>query len=371
MALDPSKEMAKIQRKTALIDNLNYIPPFSGEGNSVSFGDFYEKLDSFANMFGWDDEEKKFALLSRLSGAAARLLKIHKIKSFEELVSILKNRYSQHITPDVQLNKLMNFKQTPAMTVQDFYDRACDLSLNSLVIEGIQDDVVEKSRKALLHSVLLNNLSPEIRKGVIARNPKTPEEVLQIALLEEKAYKSVNPFYNSYESSENIPNPQNVPCAAVFSQKSDNESHNRQIQNLKSQIDLLAAKIDSLVEIKSKEVQNNFNQGCESSQTGIFYCFKCGLPGHYARNCTLNRYTNDYGRGFHQNPRGRGQNSRGRNYQSENYRGNNNRGGYRRHRGNFDQGYETNRRNRDDNASGETRQDEHSNPTTSNNALNV
>lgn len=229
----------------------------------------------------------------------------------------------------------------------------------------------KKGRKALLHSVLLNNLSPEIRKDVIARNPKTPEEVLQIALLEEKACKSVNPFYNPYESVENTQDPQNVPCAAVFSQKNDSESQNKQIQYLKAQIDLLAAKINSLIEFKSKEVQNDFNQGQEMDQSRVFYCFKCGLPGHYARNCILNSYANDYGRGYHQNPRGGGQNYRGRDNPYENYRGNSNRGAYRGQRGSFDQGYRTSRRNRDDNASGDALQNEHSNLAATDNALNV
>lgn len=44
--------------------------------------------------------------------------------------------------------------------------------------------------------MILGNLVPEVRKGVITKCPITPEEILEYALLEEKACKNVNPIYN-------------------------------------------------------------------------------------------------------------------------------------------------------------------------------
>lgn len=85
------------------------------------------------------------------------------------------------------------------MIVQDFFDKAFDMSLRALVIDGLQGEVVEKSRTTVLHPMLLGNLSPEICKGFIAKNPKSPDEILQKALLKEKACRSVNPFYSPHE----------------------------------------------------------------------------------------------------------------------------------------------------------------------------
>lgn len=111
-------------------------------------------------MFGWDEEEKKFTLMARLSGVASKLLKLHKTKNCDELVKMLEDRYTQQTTPDAALSKFLNFKQPPTMTVQEFYDRAYDLSLNTFVIDGLPGDIVDKSRTALLHTMLLNTFFP-------------------------------------------------------------------------------------------------------------------------------------------------------------------------------------------------------------------
>lgn len=94
------------------------------------------------------------------------------------------------------------------MSVQEFYDAASDLSLKALVIDGVADAIVNKSREAMLHSMLLGNLASEIRKGVISKDPKTPQQILTFALLEEKACRSVNSFYTLHEQ----------PTLALYSQ---------------------------------------------------------------------------------------------------------------------------------------------------------
>lgn len=83
------------------------------------------------------------------------MLKPHKSKTCEELITILKNKYTHRDTPDIALSKFLNFKQTSAMSVQEFYDKAQDLSLGALVIDGIADGVAQQSRNAILHAMLL------------------------------------------------------------------------------------------------------------------------------------------------------------------------------------------------------------------------
>lgn len=107
------------------------------------------------------------------------------------MMKIFKERYTHQVTPDVALATFFYFKQTLQMPV--------DMSLKALVINGLHGDVVDKSRNAVLHSMLLGNLSPEIRReggGGISKNPQTPEKILKVALLEEKTNRSINSFYN-------------------------------------------------------------------------------------------------------------------------------------------------------------------------------
>lgn len=112
--------------------------------------------------------------MARLSGAASRLIKSHKSKTSGKLIKILKERYTHQPTPDVVLSQFLNFKQSPTMTVQEFLGKAFDMSLRALVIDSLQGEVVEKSRTVVLDSMLLGNLSPEIRKGCYSKKPKIP-----------------------------------------------------------------------------------------------------------------------------------------------------------------------------------------------------
>lgn len=79
--------------------------------------------------------------------------------------------------------------------------------------------------------------------------------------------------------------PQNLPCATVFNQSTSRESQ-KKIENLKAQIDLLFAKIDSLVELKAKKTQGNSPRIQERGQFRQITCYRCGFHGHYARSCT-------------------------------------------------------------------------------------
>lgn len=102
------------------------------------------------------------------------------------------------------------------MSVQEFFDKASDLSLKALIVNGVLETIANQSHQALLHLILLGNLVPEIRRGVIAKDPKTPEEVLKYALLEESVCRRINPVYTNNTVSETPTQPPNIPCAAAY-----------------------------------------------------------------------------------------------------------------------------------------------------------
>lgn len=241
-------------------------------------------MRSLGEYFDWDEKDRKFALVNRLSGAALRFIKIHKTKSVKELESILRERFVRKETPDVALSKFTNFKQPSSMSVQEFYDKMSDMSMHTLVVDGVDPAVAEDSRKALLHCILLSNLAPEIRKGVITKDPKTPEQILEFALLEEKALRSINPFttinndFNTFNTSQQTPH---MACAATFFSKSE-EKHKREMEELREKLNLLTAKIDSWVEKKEPEQSTRI-----ASNSNTFVCNYCRQPNHYARDCVL------------------------------------------------------------------------------------
>lgn len=346
---DHSKEIALIQKKNALIENVTAIPPFTGEDNSCSFSEFLEKFENLAEFFVWSEEEKKFALLSRVGGSAARLYKLNKNKTVEEIVKIFKDRYTRQVTPDVALANFLSFKQPPNMSVQDFYDRAFDLSIKALCVEGLEANVVSQSRTALLHSMLLGNLAPEIRKGVITKNPKTPEEILAYALLEEKACRSINPFFNMQVETVApfIPQSvqQNLACAAI--------QPPREIDQLKNQVESLTKKIDSLLAVSDRQRDR---QQQDRRQSRNFSCYICSREDHIAKYCPQNYYQYNYNRGRNDNFRGRGRYNNSQN--SYGFRGN--------YRGNRGRGNQSNGSNNREEQHAENRTEMQNNPSTQN-----
>lgn len=231
----------------------------------------------------------------------------------------------------------MSHKQTVGMSVQEFFDQASDLSLNALVIDGIQQDIADKSRQALLHSMLLSNLLPEIRKGVISKDPKTPQEILNFALLEEKALHSVNPFYAmaggfvAPDLSKPSPPVTPVACAAAY-QPDGNQQKNKdaEISALRQQIDSLNTKLEKILTLQGKG--ENVKSQASTKNFSCFYCHE--QNDHYARDCPLKQQ--------HRSNRGRGRGFGGSNYnyndaQRVNFtRGNQNQRG--NFRGRFNQG---------------------------------
>lgn len=341
------KVISAIHRKTALVDHITLIPAFSGEQGSISYGEFRRSFDRLAGLYGWEEQEKIFVLFTRVTGAAAQLLRTYEkeAKTFVQLTDILSNRYDKKDSPAVALQKFMTFRQTSGMSVQEFFDKAKHLSLSALVVDGGDAQVVQNTRTEMLKSMLLSNLSPEIKKGVVAKDPKNPDEILKWALLEEKSWEAVradtvsNALLTLPSSSGGEQTGNHFVCAAAHTQKNKNQD----IEELKEQVKQLTAQVASLVSVRSQEK--------EVSKEVI--CFNCKLPGHYARNCVNfgnqrgnwgnNRnFTNN--RGGYQQQRGNWQGSRRDNYndradnnnfgRNSNNDRRDNRGSYRNNRGN-------------------------------------
>ncbi|GBM86170.1 hypothetical protein AVEN_48183-1 [Araneus ventricosus] len=68
-------------------------------------------------------------------------------------------------------------------------------------------DMEEVNRIEMLKSMLLANFAPEIRRRVIAANPKTLDEIKETAFLQERAWNSCRTTPSPFASSEASPSP--------------------------------------------------------------------------------------------------------------------------------------------------------------------
>ena len=95
----------------------------------------------------------------------------------------------------------------------------------------------------------MQNLSAEIRKGIITKDPQTPEEILNCALLEEKAILSVRTSeFSNYlpPPSVNDENSQNLVCIATPGTYTRKYREIEEIEKLRDQVQLLTAQMSNL-----------------------------------------------------------------------------------------------------------------------------
>lgn len=274
---EPSEEMA-LQHKTVLLDHLNLISQFNGTDEAVSFSDFISSFLGIADFLQWDERDRIFALKNRVTGEAARIIKNQSAsKSFEDLKNLLKERFTKSESPTDVLQRFMAYKQMPGMGVREFFEKASDLSHKALVFDGCDKEVAENSRKALLKAMLLQNLAPEIRKGVVSKDPQSPDQILEFALLEERGWNSIRenndrcllppPNVNA-SKIENLPD-RTYACAIETDRDESSE-----IRELKSEIRKL-----------KKELSKVSMQTNQVPEEGAIQCFYCAGWNHYARNC--------------------------------------------------------------------------------------
>lgn len=58
------------------------------------------------------------------------------------------------------------------MSVQDLFDNATHLWLYEIVVDADDEGLISKTRTQMIKSMLLSNLSPEIKKGVVPKDLK-------------------------------------------------------------------------------------------------------------------------------------------------------------------------------------------------------
>ncbi|GBN22861.1 hypothetical protein AVEN_237223-1 [Araneus ventricosus] len=113
--------------------------------------------------------------------------------------------------------------------------------------------------------MLLSNLTPEIRRGVIAANPKSIDEIKEAALLQKRAwdvcYNGRNPF--APQQAHNF----------TTERKADEKNSDELNKKLVEKVESLTVTVEKLVKQNERGVQRNN------------LCFSCNTPGHVDRFC--------------------------------------------------------------------------------------
>lgn len=185
--IDPSILLR--QRRHDLLDSLSVIPIFTGTDTAYSLAEFKKKFSELQEFLQWTPEDALFAVKQRLGGAALNTISnlTEDIKSTSDVFQKLKERFSKSLSLAELNNAFWNFNQPENMPVAEYIALARQKAKLLVKSQGIpqtqQDTIIHSNVLALA----LNNLRPELRRGVIVANPTSIDDLLKIALLEEKA----------------------------------------------------------------------------------------------------------------------------------------------------------------------------------------
>ncbi|CAC5404230.1 unnamed protein product [Mytilus coruscus] len=241
------------------------LPAFTGKEKREVW---LNRFQAVARLNDWDDNEKLCELIPRLQGEAG--------ETPEKFASELKRLYDK------------------AYKNRDFKTRQEDLLQRFLL--GLQD------YKARIH-IELN------------KDPQTIEEAVHEVITYSETMKNPNPNENNKKTVRQVKkNFGQLNCKKTTDDGKQNpipNSSNPEVTEQKSKTltikeDELKSLFDKMFESKQSELQNkqfpkpnpsqiphpgynNHNNGPMSP----LICFRCGQPGHMARNCTGNPKRND------------------------------------------------------------------------------
>lgn len=266
------KEMSVSQRRGLLLDNLALIPIFTGQDPHFNFSDFSQKFKSFADFLQWPKEDRLFAIQQRLAGPALQTFSNFRdqINDIDSFFKVLGDVYNKEKDPSALLEDFWNYKQTAGIPVPQYLAICKQKAKNAVLAQNLPVESQKQTEEQWLLAMLKKNLEPQIRKGIIARNPTTLEELENIAILEEKAWLAVQVPRVTVENSGEM------ACAIAqksYSKREYNDNIAEEIKKLKEIISDLSEKVKNLDKNTSRPDKSHI------------ICHFCGLSGHYQSHC--------------------------------------------------------------------------------------
>lgn len=266
------KDMSVSQRRGLLLENLALIPIFTGQDPNFHFADFSQKFKSFADFLEWPKDDRLFAIQQRLAGPALQTFSNFRdqIKDIDSFFKVLGDVYNKEKDPSALLEDFWNFKQAAGIPVPQYLAISKQKAKNAVSAQNLPVASQKQTEEQWLLAMLKKNLEPQIRKGVIARNPTSLEELEKIAILEEKAWLAVQAPLVSVEKYGEM------SCAISEKSHSKKEIKNNiseEIRNLKEIISSLSEKVEKLSKNNSRPDKSHI------------ICHFCGLSGHYQSHC--------------------------------------------------------------------------------------
>lgn len=270
--------------RSLVFEQLQFIPIFSGQDPNFTCARFREKVEEIAGFLKWSDEEKFFAAQQRIAGLAQITIQNFReqVVDFKSFMKILNDKFTAERDQAKVLENFWAFKQEKGVSVKEFIAIARQKAGEAVGLQSLPEDCQETVKNNWLLSMLINNLAPHIKRGVVARNPTSVEELESIAVLEEKAYSITN---GEQLGLKGVPISADI-CATISQSVQRPLSLAGEENKLPQNLDKILSDMQSTIQGLSTKLEK---LALENNRVGTkeIICFECGKRGHVRRECFL------------------------------------------------------------------------------------
>ncbi|GBM68071.1 hypothetical protein AVEN_224179-1 [Araneus ventricosus] len=251
---------------------------FSGEVEE-NFDFFLDLLESLATLEEWSVEKKLLTLKLHLKGKALKFLSDdisnEQQNNFEELVGLLKKKFSRSVSFEILQNKFNKIVQQPGQSVKDLAEEISNAANRYFNKGNSKNPEICTLTEKMKFSKFLESVRPDIRTQVKILGPSSFEEAVKQACNAEIA------FNDTAAASSNVFTPAevNILLAKHFESSKKIEELNKKIENL-SQI---SVGNHSASEPWDRSAFNRNDHGSTALNVKI-ECHICG-KGHITTEC--------------------------------------------------------------------------------------
>jgi hypothetical protein len=262
---------------------ISLIPKWSGTEKSVNVKEFFEIVESSAKIGCWTDFDKVQITVLKITEVAKAFYssnpELQKTDiSWENFKAKFLHRFRDVRSDNYHFMQLQSAKQKKEESPQNFLDRCRSLAMKT--VPKVEEPLLQKfhydQAQRMLLSTFIAGLSGNSGRQVRYQMPATVDQALQIAVTVYEAEAEEKGNLAFFSNSEN-----QSKRRSNFGQPRKTLGRSEYGQ---------ATRVTSDTPHAGRKHRQQNARPTNASSEGKMLCFKCGKPGHFARECFSNKF---------------------------------------------------------------------------------